>query len=133
MPHHDLDIETGAAVTHDDLVAGAAVPTGPADLAELCFTLDGDIGVVGQMDRQGARLGTDAGAARRDRSLDGGRTGLDEGVGDLFDVEEFGASCGDADLAEVRHAFGVEAARGDLDVDGDIGVDPQELLLAEAL
>ena len=48
VTHDDLDVEPGAAVAHHDLVAGAAVAAGPADLAELGLTVDGDVGVIGQ-------------------------------------------------------------------------------------
>ena len=55
-----------------------------------------------------------------------------EGVVDLGDVQQLGPARGHPDLAQVRHALGVEVARGHLHVDDDRGVDAQQQLLAQA-
>src|SRR5687768_18415629 len=91
MTHDDLDVELRTAAAHHDLIAGAAVTSGPADLAELGLTGDGDVRVISQSDRQRARLGTDPVTPGRDRAFDGGLPSLDEGVVDLGDVQQLGS------------------------------------------
>ena len=54
VAHHDLDIQLGAAVAHDPLVAGSAVPARPTDLTELGVALIVTVGVVREGDRQRA-------------------------------------------------------------------------------